>query len=139
MNILVTFTDGTTEMRPANCPVGTGSASWIPGGDIGLVGKMLRIDLPDGREAFAWRLDYAREAWGDVSVWCIVGQDPITKALTGQWRQCRPETVNEQIDRLTRERDDARRVAVLGRMPWTAARKAEKLVLVDAAKREGWL
>jgi len=47
----------------------------------------------------------------DVYAWRLTGhtEDPYT--LTGEWQPCRVETLDEQIARLTRERDEARECA----------------------------
>lgn len=50
-----------------------------------------------------------------------------------------PPPDEDPIDRLTRERDEARRVAVLDRKPLSGAEHAEMRALVDRAKQEGWL
>lgn len=102
-----------------------------------------------------------------VWVWCETGTRVEGQPLTGEWRRARVETVEEQIGRLTRERDearaekmefvgiaaewrrsydrawmerdDARRIAVLDRKPLTKEEHVEMRFLVEQAKREGWL
>jgi hypothetical protein len=132
MDVLVRFEDGTTEVRPAD--------------------SKCRLH----------RFDHAYEPPISGQRGCRVS------VLRGdEWVQCRVETEQEQIERLTRERDaakadvemwlaegavwqrkydaawmardDARRIAVLGRKPLTSAEHLELRALVEQAKREGWL
>lgn len=74
-----------------------------------------------------------------VWVWCETGVRADGKPLTGEWRRARVETVEEQLARVTSERDSARRIAVLDRKPLTKEEHVEMRFLVEQAKREGWL
>lgn len=115
------FDDGTHEDRPANSPVlyrlrRTTDPATLP--DLRDV-VQLRPWYEGGP---AWNLvchgdqtldECARAAHAAyrrgeaVHAWRITGQGPETKALTGRWVLCGVETVDEQIARLTRERDAA--------------------------------
>ena len=74
---------------------------------------------------------------GGVLVWRITGGMGPGEALTGKWQSCRVEATEEQIDRLTAERDRARRLCLYycssnGPLEeWKAMRKQ--------AREEGWL
>lgn len=115
------FDDGTHEDRPANSPVlyrlrrTTDPATlpdlrdvvqlrpWYEGGpawNLVCRGDQTLDECARAAPAAEWR----GEA---VHAWRITGQDPETKALTGGWVPCRVETVDEQIARLTCERDAA--------------------------------
>jgi hypothetical protein len=57
----------------------------------------------------------------------------------GAWSKARVERAGEQIDRLTRERDAARRLAALCLRSITGPEVAEMRALREQGKREGWL
>lgn len=113
MDILVTFPDGTTELRAADSaclyslfdppPRHPSEERWY-------------LYFPDAAHPFSFcarpvvTLVEVRGA-ADVYVWRIAGQDAVTKALTGEWQRAQIETVDQQIERLTRERDVARALA----------------------------
>lgn len=106
----IIFTDGSSELRPANSPaiMSTLAPRWMPS---------------DTLEAYEWTPGntYAFGARGygfgshplralrpnPITVWCIVGQDEDTGALRGEWRAARVESFDEQITRLEDERDFA--------------------------------
>lgn len=99
-DVLVTFEDGTTELRPANSPAHFHPVRRLRGDVLGpgdyetaLDGRWLTIARMRGQQA--------------VSVWRETGVRAEGKPLTGEWRACRVETVEEQIERLTLERDAA--------------------------------
>ena len=96
-DILITFEDGTTELRGADSYV-----HWLP--PWKLVGRGItraeRVDIASGRAAGLWQMRGAPMATVWRTTW-----DPETKVLTGAWASCRVETMAEQIERLTRERD----------------------------------
>lgn len=96
-DILITFEDGTTELRDADSYV-----HWLP--PWKLVGRGItraeRVDIASGRAAGLWQMRGAPMATVWRTTW-----DPETKVLTGAWASCRVETMAEQIERLTRERD----------------------------------
>lgn len=108
MDIQIKFDDGTTEMRDAESPSiadifkpclrHPSEERWylyFPGESVpfSFCGHSIR-KLSD------WR--------GAVVVWRTTW-DPETKVLSGAWASGRVESVNEQIDRLTRECDSTRR------------------------------
>lgn len=112
-DVLVTYEDGSTELRPANCPAlaGDSPTTWHPS-DFTMtdvvparpepVVAFLRPGERRGTHALrAWR-------WSAAMVWCITGGYGKGEPLTGEWRLCRVETMAEQIERLTRERDAAK-------------------------------
>lgn len=125
MDILVTFPDGTTELRAANspCAISDSPLAWTPINVTDI--DPLSVELDDKTDPGLWVVTdrggplylsrgrcgartYQLRAWRgfeSVDVWRITGQDAVTKALTGEWQSCRVETVDEQIARLTRERD----------------------------------
>ena len=112
MDILVTFEDGTKELRAARSPVvedvqaGEETSphrwpTWQPANGLVLVpsagGWRVSNAIPPqpiealrGRRAIVWRIT---GGWGE--------KEP----LAGEWQSCRVETVGEQIARLTAERD----------------------------------
>lgn len=111
MDIQVRFEDGTVETRDADTvclpywfdpppkhPIEERWYLFFPGSDRPL--SFCALDV--------WRLGDKR-GWKTTAVWRITGQDPTTKALTGKWATCRVETAEEQIERLTAERDKAER------------------------------
>lgn len=124
MDILVTFPDGTTELRAANSPAGSDVYGWPPAAtyetDACDRGWYIAGDLYP--ELVDWRGDR------DAHVWRITGQDAVTKALTGEWQSCTVETVDEQIARLTRERDAAEKRAAR----WKRLAKHLRFVLAGA-------
>ena len=109
MDILVIFEDSSKEWRPATCPsLAVGSATdWHPTEFTVVYAVPAR---PQSGVSFVRPGErygtHALQVWreGDAMVWCITGQDPSTKALTGKWRRCRVEAWWEQIARLTREK-----------------------------------
>lgn len=111
-DVLVRFEDGTTELRPANSPA---LASYAPTDCHPCDFRRAEVVPARPEPVVFWHrpgqhqstraLSACRE--NDALVWCITGQDTITKALTGEWRRCYVEAWWEQIARLTRERDEA--------------------------------
>ncbi len=110
-DILVTFPDGTTELRAADsaCLSSIGDATNVRHPSE----ERWYLYFPEDRRPFSFcgmsvfRLRDVRGVWSTARVWRITGQDDATKALTGEWQSARVETVDEQIARLTRERDAA--------------------------------
>lgn len=116
-DLLVTFDDGTTELRPENCPVLAGGlpapwcchTKWCPTNFTETesvdtrTGPVVFFRLPGERRATR---DLACGREGYAMAWCITGQRE-DGALTGEWRRCYVEAWWEQIARLTRERDAA--------------------------------
>lgn len=102
MDILVTFEDGTTELRASNAPF----RHQIPHYDE----HLFRDGLPTWAQmrGYVHRFDNCGRAGNWVFVWRIVGCNPLTGALLGEWQRARVETVDEQLERLTRERDAAK-------------------------------
>lgn len=112
-DVLVRFEDGTTELRGSNSPalISTSAPPWTPR-DVREVRpeesynpKAYWLDTPGpwlGRAhgLWTWRGSY-------VLLWRITGGRDKGKPLTGEWQSARVETVDEQIARLTRERDEA--------------------------------
>lgn len=143
MDIQARFDNGTTETRPANCPA---LASYDPT-DLH-PSQFTKADVVPARpepvvgfQHSSRRVyTHALAAWreGDALVWRITGQDPITKALTGEWTRCYVESAHEQIERLTRERDAERASAKTYYETFVlvkAARDAEK-ARANAAEKE---
>lgn len=108
MDILVTFEDGTTELRAAESPYlssidlpprSPSEERWyLPpyeGAPLSFCGRPVR-EIGQARGFLM------------VYVWRITGGWGEGEPLTGEWQSCRVETVDEQIARLTRERDEAR-------------------------------
>jgi len=95
MDILVTFDDGTTELRAANSPALVQPANMH---DVTSLGYR-RI----GPIALASTRDVCSQM--PLHVWRITGGLGKGEPLTGEWCHCKVETVEEQIARLTRERD----------------------------------
>lgn len=115
MDILVTYSDATKELRAARSPVvedvqaGEETSphrwpTWQPTNGLVLVpsaeGWRVSNAIPPqpiealrGRRAIVWRIT---GGWGEG------------EALAGEWQSCRVETVGEQIARLTAERDAER-------------------------------
>jgi len=123
-DVLITFEDGSTELRPANspCVLADEPVTWTPVNVIDI------DDLPtDDSDPGLWvvtdkggPLRFSRNrrgartsqlrAWrgfSTVLVWRIVACELLTGALCGEWQSATVETVDEQIARLTRERDAA--------------------------------
>lgn len=126
MDILVTFEDGSSELRAANSPCILDDAvpAWTPSDVVSLEAAEstrepgLWVEAPGGRLHFPMTAtesgarSYDLTAWRDfdtVIVWRIVGANPLTGALFGEWQCARAETVEEQIERLTRDAREARR------------------------------
>lgn len=99
-DILVTFEDGTTELRASNSFVHYVAAWRLRGCGI------MRDDKVAAARDRYFKLAEKRGRH-EVTVWRITGQDPTTKALTGEWQSCRVESIDEQLARLTQERDFA--------------------------------
>lgn len=107
--IKVTFADGTSDMRPewSPCIQSFGSdagdlpraphlAAYADIGGLCIDGRSIReistVRFPLVFGRFHWR---------------ITGQDTTTKALTGEWQEGHVESHDEQVVRLTSERDAA--------------------------------
>lgn len=107
MNLQIRFTDDTTEERDAASPCIFDIFDpvlkhpseerwylWFPDADppLSFCGRnVLTLDDLRGGKAKVWR----------------TGQDVTTKALIGEWQSAYVETREEQIERLTTERDSA--------------------------------
>lgn len=128
MDILVTFEDGATELRAANspCVLTDNPIEWTPDNVVDFDSLSAEI-LNDPRDPGLWvvtdrggplNLSHDRigartsqlRAWcgfKSVHVWRITGGRGKKEPLVGEWQSCRVETVEEQIARLTQERDAA--------------------------------
>lgn len=101
MDILCTFEDGTTELRPANSP-----AHWANADRLRHVRRIGPEDMSAvARGSFSTIADNRGLPKECFSVWRLTGHTEEPYTLTGEWQSCRVETVEEQIARLTRERD----------------------------------
>lgn len=138
MEILCTFEDSTTELRATDCPC--------------VSAPMFVSDMePQHPSEERWYLWFQDERFplsfcgltvrtlafwrgGTAYVWRMTGQNPVTKAITGDWQSCHVESVNEQIARLTQERDEARDVA----RRLAALDFNEPPSLYDAAQVQAW-
>lgn len=77
---------------------------------------------------------------GGALVWRITGGLGEDETMTGEWAPCRVETADEQIDRLTRERDEARRAYALSLTSLRNPADFEEWKRLRAkASKEGWL
>lgn len=97
--IKVTFEDGTSELRPENCPHRHTLPDYYEG--------LFRAGLPATWEAaVGYAAIHSARRCGrggnTVLVWRLNPAAP-GEALTGAWRSCRIETVDEQIARLEGE------------------------------------
>jgi hypothetical protein len=140
MNLQIRFDDGTTEERGVASPCifdvfdpvlkhpsEAQWYQWLP---------TCRCELSFcGRNV--WTLDRLR---GErAMVWRITNQDDATKALIGEWQSAYVESHDEQIERLTAERDAARRMVVLRSGGIKSSKEArELLALTNQAIEEGW-
>lgn len=106
-DILVTYPDGTTELRAADsaCLYSLFDPPTRHPNE-----ERWYLYFPDAAHPLSFcartvfPIDRGRGASGFYA-WRITGQDDATKALTGEWQSAQIETVDEQIERLTRERD----------------------------------
>lgn len=130
MNLQIRFADDTTEERDAASPCIFDLFDpvlkhpseerwylWLPDAErpLSFCGRSVRtLDTLRGERAMVWR---------------ITGQDAATKALIGEWQSAYVETREEQIERLTAERDAARLV----RDAWKVT--ASILEALEAARR----
>lgn len=97
--ILCTFEDGTTELRPANS-----YAHWADADRLRRYKKIGKNEIGEiERGSFFTIAEKRGMPSYCFAVWRITGQDPVTKALTGEWQACRVETSDEQIERLPRD------------------------------------
>ena len=104
-DIQITFDDGTTELRPDNCPsLSCGSLhqnhpSWFTDAEV-VHAWPEPVVFFRGREGV--ETTHAIRAWreGDCLVWCVTGQDPETRALTGEWRRCYVDSYAQEVVRL---------------------------------------
>lgn len=115
MDILVTYPDGTTELRAANslCVLDFESPPRAPH-----VAKHADIEgwCLDGR--IARQIGHVRGSpfsWA----WRLTGHTEEPYTLTGEWQSARIETVDEQIERLTRERDTEQGRAAARQLWWS--------------------
>ena len=108
MDILVTFPDGTTELRAPE------SACLSSIGDSRLrhpSEERWYLYFPEDHRPFSFcgmsvfRLRDVRGVWSTARVWRLTGHTEEPYTLTGEWQKVQIETVDEQIARLTRERD----------------------------------
>lgn len=102
-DILIRFEDGTTDLRPSNCP----HRHSIPYYDDHKT--LFRAGLPTWEQlrGYVHTFDFCGRSGQPVYVWRITGGMGEGEALTGEWRRAMAETVEEQIARLTQERDAA--------------------------------
>lgn len=98
MDILVTYEDGTTELRAANSYV-----HWADAWRLKACGITRQDRVAAGRGRYL-KLSEERNR-REVTVWRITGGRDKGEPLTGEWAACRVESVDEQIARLTRKRD----------------------------------
>lgn len=117
MDILVTFPDGTTELRAANslCVLDFESPPRAPH-----MAKHADIEgwCLDGR--VARQIGHVRGSPFSWS-WRLTGHTEEPYTLTGEWQKVQIETVDEQIERLTRERDTEKERADAAEWRWTEA------------------
>ncbi len=139
MDILVTFPDGTTEPRAADSAC---LYSLFDPPSRHPSEERWYLYFPDEARPLSFLarpVATIRDVRGahDVYVWRLTGE--ADGALTGEWQAVHVETVDEQIARLTRERDAA--VAALRKIASHPARmrwSPEKQASVDA-DGEPWL
>lgn len=119
MDIMITFEDGTTELRDGTSPLLV-RHRWL-GHQWASPSVDAVIDLrPYYCDGWGLWLVTAEDRLLDTCaatvqlsarrgdrgwVWCITGGRAKGEPLTGEWRACKVESVAEQIERLTRERD----------------------------------
>lgn len=113
MDILITYADGATEQRPGDSaclatifeppPKHPSEERWY----LYFPGEALPLSFC----AITVRPIESVRAFRNVYVWRLTGHTEEPYTLTGEWQSCNVETVDEQIARLTRERDDARECA----------------------------
>lgn len=123
-DILVTFEDGTTELRAANSPALFDEGpqaksrwpSWTPADvcdgeafppDWGSLAYLFKFS---GGEAYASRLSLFQSWVTGAGKRCT----PLVWAERWGWRPCKVESVDEQIERVTRERDAEKARATAG-------------------------
>lgn len=118
--VLITFLDGTTELRPewTPCIMAFGRDMLPRAPHLAAYANLSDGLCIDGRtpspiSSVRFPLVFGRYQWR------ITGQDIATKTLIGEWCEAHVETTDEQIERLTRERDAAlaRAVAAEARLP----------------------
>jgi hypothetical protein len=112
MDVLVRFEDGVVELRSANCPF----RHKIPDYDEALFESGLPTWEKLGR--YVHTFDNCGRTGRPVYVWRITGGRGKGDTLTGEWQRATVETVEQQIARLTTERDRSRadRAADVGRL-----------------------
>jgi hypothetical protein len=137
MNLQIRFDDGTTEERGVASPCifdvfdpvlkhpsEAQWYQWLP---------TCRCELSFcGRNV--WTLDRLR---GErAMVWRITNQDDATKALIGEWQSAYVESREEQIERLTTERDNAMFVRDAWKVTASILAGQHKAALARAANAE---
>jgi hypothetical protein len=140
MLLQITFDDGTTELRNADSPC-----------VADLFKPHLRHPSEDrwyhsfrGDSLPLWFCGHAvrplRDTRGGALVWRLTGGLGEGESLTGEWAACRVETVEEQVFRLTQERDAARRVYALHLTGLYHRGDFDEWKRLRAlARQEGWL
>lgn len=114
MNILITFEDGTTEERDAETPC---LSFLLDPPTRHPSEERFYLYFPHERHPLSFcgltvrTLDSANGSGLLAVVWRLTGHTENPYTLTGEWQPCRVETLEEQVVRLTRERDAAAAVA----------------------------
>jgi hypothetical protein len=136
--IRVFFANGSHEDRPDTCPVFGARPAKHPRAvtvrDSGN-GFVLGAQGPLGMVA-SWAL---LECYRDRQWWAYRLTDEPGERLRGRWELVRIESYRDQIERLTRERDEARRLFVLCVPEIDDPERDEYRRLYSRAKQEGWL
>jgi hypothetical protein len=137
MNLQIRFADGTTEERAAASPC-----------ILDIFDPALKhpseerwyLWFPDGPRSLSfcgrdvWTLDDVRRL--HAMVWRITDQDATTKALIGEWQSAYVESREEQIERLTTERDNAMFVRDAWKVTASILAGQHKAALARAANAE---
>jgi hypothetical protein len=107
--IRVTFADGATEDREDASPAFSNGAWILPDpatcAIVSVAGKMVGFSTPDGGETVSFGLEHTGRSFESCRVWRITSAP--NEPLAGEWAECHVETCEEQIARLTTERDGA--------------------------------
>lgn len=116
--ILITFDDGSTDLRWEGSPCVSGETltpPWTPNNVVSIFSgeyneRWFVTDMDHALESEDGWTSEALPIWHSTrglhySFWRITGGDETTGALRGEWQAGRAETYGEQIDRLERERD----------------------------------
>ena len=120
--VLVTYRDGSTELRPASSPMrigGIGSAFTLPPQHITSIHFYRNRDGTEGWWIIAQTPTHPSETdhayplnewhgWNNAIVWRITGGMKPNEALSGEWAPCDIESIEDRVLRLTREVHAAR-------------------------------